>query len=135
MRRCMRARTSSLLTLQVHGSALVVLLTLLRPFEATFLKYYTPEATCEIVYMHTHLKCVMAHTGGPVQVRVRFDADEALGELARLNLLQTDAPAENGSAPGARMHRTVPPEQATRQLQEHWNNLLLRRLSTVSQEA
>ena len=68
-------------------------------------------------------------------MRVRFDADEALDELARLNLLQPDASAENGSSPGARIHQAVPPEQATRQLQEHWNNLLLRRLSTVSQEA
>ena len=68
-------------------------------------------------------------------MRVRFDADEALGELARLHLLQEDAPESNGSSPSAGVHRTVAPGQATRQLQEHWNNLLLRRLSTVSQEA
>lgn len=64
---------------------------------------------------------------------MRFDADEALGELARLHLLQPEASA-NGSG-AARTYRTVAPEQATQQLQEHWNNLLLKRLSTVVQEA
>ena len=69
------------------------------------------------------------------QVRVRFDADEALGELARLHLLQPQGFDQNRNGSGARTFRTVPPAQAQQQLQQHWTRLLLRRLSTVSEEA
>ena len=64
---------------------------------------------------------------------MRFDADEALEELARLHLLQPGAGAGGSSA--GRTYQPVAPEQATQQLQEHWNNLLLRRVSAVVQEA
>lgn len=50
-----------------------------------------------------------------MQVKVRFDAVEALNELERLGLAEQSRGA----------HRVCAPDVALRKLKRHWDNLLL----------
>ncbi len=61
------------------------------------------------------------------QVRIRFAAEEALGELRRLGLLAADD--AGGSAPPR--HAALAYADAFKRLNAHWDSLLLRRMGSI----
>ena len=58
-----------------------------------------------------------------LQVRVRFNAEEAIEELLRLDLISV---AEAGD--DAQRYMTVPPAQASEHLSSHWRHILIDRV-------
>ena len=62
------------------------------------------------------------------QVKVRFDAEEALADLERLALLQQ--PQERGKGTG---FRAVPPKEAYGRVKAYWDELLTSRMGAVRQ--
>ncbi len=62
-----------------------------------------------------------------MQVRVRFNAEEAIEELLRLNLI-SDVKAEGD---GAQHYAAVlPPGEASQHLNLHWRQVLLQRIDS-----
>jgi len=62
-----------------------------------------------------------------VQVRIRFDAEEALGELGRLGLLVVN----NGDRGAAPTYTALGYDTAFDRLNVHWDSLLLRRMGSI----
>ena len=73
--------------------------------------------------------CHMGWLGAcQAQVRIRFDAEEALGELQRLGLLAPDERASGGAAP---RYSVLGYGAAYERLAVHWDSLLLRRMGSI----
>lgn len=59
-----------------------------------------------------------------LQVRVRFNAEEAIEELLRLNLISEEA----GDGDDAVHYIAAPPAEASEHLNSHWRDILLKRV-------
>ena len=68
---------------------------------------------------------------GVMQIKMRFNADEALGELDRLGLLQPSDQEQVTEWP----YDTVAPDQAFERLHEHWDSLFMDRLQQAEEIA
>lgn len=69
------------------------------------------------------MQTVLQWTSAILQVRVRFNAEEAIEELLLLDLISE---AEEGD--GAQHYMAVPPAQASEHLTSHWRNILTDRV-------
>ena len=76
-----------------------------------------------------------------LQVKVQFNAEEALGELQRLGQLQESNPRggkdSNPRASGKRSDRVfeaLPAKEGHQKLKAHWDKLLLRDSRKVAQQ-
>lgn len=69
------------------------------------------------------MKFVLQRTSAVLQVRVRFNAEEAIEELLRLDLISE---AEEGD--DAQRYMAVPPAQASEHLRSHWQHILVDRV-------
>ena len=63
-------------------------------------------------------------------MRVRFDVEEALEELMRLELVERVG-SEGGNGDGEALYACVEPEAAMRHLQNTWESILQNRLHSV----
>lgn len=59
-----------------------------------------------------------------LQVRVRFNAEEAIEELLRLNLISEEA----GEGDEATQYTAASPAEASEHLSSHWRHILLQRV-------
>ena len=59
-----------------------------------------------------------------LQVRVRFNAEEAIEELLRLKLISEEA----GEGDDAKQYAAAPPAEASEHLSSHWRDILLQRV-------
>ncbi len=67
-----------------------------------------------------------------MQVRVRFDVEEALEELSRLELVEKIGVSDgNGNGSGSSVYRCVKSEDATQHLDNTWRAILQSRLRSV----
>ena len=69
-----------------------------------------------------------------VQVRVRFDVEEALEELTQLDLIERVGSKE-GNGDGKALYACVEPEAAMQHLQNTWESILQNRLHSVKAPA
>lgn len=63
-----------------------------------------------------------------MQVRVRFNAEEAIDELLRLNLISGVERKD-----GAQHYAAMPPGEASDHLNSHWQQILLQRVDSQIQ--
>ena len=76
-----------------------------------------------------HMQKLTLHTG--MQIKMRFNADEALGELDRLGLLQPSDQDKVTEWP----YDTVSPDEAFDRLHQHWESLFMDRLKQAEEIA
>ena len=77
-----------------------------------------------------HSEALRTHS--EMQVRVRFDVDEALEELTRLELVERIGSAEgNGNGNGSSLYKCVKSEDAIQNLDHTWRAILQSRLQNV----
>ena len=67
-------------------------------------------------------------------MRVRFDVEEALEELTRLELIKSVG-SEAGNGDGEALYACVEPEAAMQHLQNTWESILQNRLHSVKAPA